>query len=297
MTRSIPACAGEPPSRVSLTCWTTVYPRVCGGTVSAVSSFSTLAGLSPRVRGNLEGHVGERHGVGSIPACAGEPVKALSWEHHEPVIPAVRGTRCLMLRRQRCSGLSPRVRGNRVLEPAVYEARRSIPACAGEPPLWSAAQLLGLGLSPRVRGNQRDAVSTYGRDRSIPACAGEPRCALAVQSRSRVYPRVCGGTADLLPKGERIYGLSPRVRGNLIQPLPAPAGVGSIPACAGEPVAGQLVNTQDKVYPRVCGEPAPRRWRRWVRTVYPRVCGGTSYRTTSPGMAVGLSPRVRGTLF
>ena len=50
--RSIPAWAGEP-IPVSGEKWIiTVYPRVGGGTVSAVASRETEAGLSPRGRGN-----------------------------------------------------------------------------------------------------------------------------------------------------------------------------------------------------------------------------------------------------
>ena len=71
--RSIPACAGEPPSRSMTPRVATVYPRVCGGTRVSRRGRGTAEGLSPRVRGNppLAGRVviGRR----SIPACAGEP--------------------------------------------------------------------------------------------------------------------------------------------------------------------------------------------------------------------------------
>ena len=70
--RSIPACAGEPPSlcgkrgaatvypRVcggtsvvpSPTVTVVVYPRVCGGTISSCGLVALNRGLSPRVRGN-----------------------------------------------------------------------------------------------------------------------------------------------------------------------------------------------------------------------------------------------------
>ena len=51
--RSIPACAGEPVALVILNPSGLVYPRVCGGTVSATATRFSIAGLSPRVRGNL----------------------------------------------------------------------------------------------------------------------------------------------------------------------------------------------------------------------------------------------------
>ena len=54
--------------------YTRVYPRVCGGTRPTRSLMSSSLGLSPRVRGNLR--IARRRGwsVGSIPACAGEPL-------------------------------------------------------------------------------------------------------------------------------------------------------------------------------------------------------------------------------
>ena len=71
--RSIPACAGEPPTPCMPTSNPRVYPRVCGGTGALVRVGQQVEGLSPRVRGNpsyeRDGAAGER----SIPACAGEP--------------------------------------------------------------------------------------------------------------------------------------------------------------------------------------------------------------------------------
>ena len=94
---------------------------------------------------------------------------------------------------------------------------------------------LSTGLSPRVRGNRCSVPDCVGAKRSIPACAGEPSFRLRRSSTSRVYPRVCGGTAVALSRMNSKTGLSPRVRGN-------PCGIaadlydeGSIPACAGEP--------------------------------------------------------------
>ena len=51
--RSIPACAGEPPSCPSSAWERWVYPRVCGGTGLTISAKAFVGGLSPRVRGNL----------------------------------------------------------------------------------------------------------------------------------------------------------------------------------------------------------------------------------------------------
>ena len=97
---------------------------------------------------------------------------------------------------------------------------------------------------------------------------------LRMRGLRRVYPRVCGGTADprsYVPFG---LGLSPRVRGNRSGVRLAGDGAGSIPACAGEP------------------SPAPPGLHR--RGVYPRVCGGTANTDDAKHTMYGLSPRVRG---
>ena len=52
MTRSIPACAGEPRTGISRSRRARVYPRVCGGTSRRRCRRSWRGGLSPRVRGN-----------------------------------------------------------------------------------------------------------------------------------------------------------------------------------------------------------------------------------------------------
>ena len=87
---------------------------------------------------------------------------------------------------------------------------------------------------------------------------------------------MCGGTEGTRHRTYAEAGLSPRVRGNRVLSGSFWGGVGSIPACAGEPLArmddGALLG------------------------VYPRVCGGTAIRATSRPTSSGLSPRVRGNL-
>ena len=103
-SRSIPACAGEPiPDQLLLMSISArVYPRVCGGTSSLQEPRHRTCddGLSPRVRGNPQTFAGRsitnrtgvyprvcggtlwaqgqfgRHATRSIPACAGEPIRA-----------------------------------------------------------------------------------------------------------------------------------------------------------------------------------------------------------------------------
>ena len=70
---SIPARAGEPPSRRLTSIPPTVYPRACGGTVIHAAVVYSSHGLSPRVRGNLLAARRGRRRDRSIPARAGEP--------------------------------------------------------------------------------------------------------------------------------------------------------------------------------------------------------------------------------
>ena len=192
------------------------------------------------------------------------------------------------------TGLSPRVRGNRVNVPIDGSEAGSIPACAGEPPAFAEHRAAAgvyprvcggtpdgkqhgtgaHGLSPRVRGNPVAPHRDQAGGGSIPACAGEPSSVLMTGGASRVYPRVCGGTASTAPTASLTAGLSPRVRGNLTARTTSWPSWGSIPACAGEPVSQSKPNAQ--------------------KTVYPRVCGGTSQPPLELHLPHGLSPRVRG---
>ncbi len=272
--RSIPACAGEPDQHTHILHIRRVYPRVCGGTSISFSRMATVWGLSPRVRGTSKAsdNVPNRRGLS----------------------PRVRGNRLLMQHHFQGERSIPRVRGNREDDDGTGKPAGSIPACAGEPrwcghsaPRWSvyprvcggtvSGGVIGhpwAGLSPRVRGNQGRQASPPVVSRSIPACAGEPHRAIYPVSLAEVYPRVCGGTCLHGAKQDRVDGLSPRVRGNLIQPCRANTGARSIPACAGEPAGGVAYGAPGEVYPRVCG--------------------GTASMSLAHDFGGGLSPRVRG---
>ena len=234
LPRSIPACAGEPSRKRGSTCCVRVYPRVCGGTVFKASTYPAGVGLSPRVRGNRRLLTDTLHPLGSIPACAGEPGRHETYQQSETVYPRV------------CGG-------------TIMPSRPL--------PLWG-------GLSPRVRGNRFIHAAQRSAAGSIPACAGEPFVCTSSHVRTRVYPRVCGGTIARWRFLAWLRGLSPRVRGNPGTVVDCRGDGRSIPACAGEP---------HRNLPRL---PA--------LTVYPRVCGGTAREGTGTGTARGLSPRVRG---
>ena len=129
---SIPAHAGEPASAVARMTVKGVYPRVCGGTLWAVSHCLRGRGLSPRMRGNRTGPQVPPWITGSIPAYAGEPP--------------------LPCRRRSLHRVYPRVCGG-TIQPDYME-------------------LSLMGLSPRMRGNPPAGHRSHGRPGSIPAYAG-----------------------------------------------------------------------------------------------------------------------------
>ena len=95
-----------------------------------------------------------------------------------------------------------------------------------------------MGLSPRVRGNPSYSPCLASLSRSIPACTGEPEEATNKFISEEVYPRVYGGTINRINLTIASWGLSPRVRGNLLRVKERHALSRSIPACTGEPAAG-----------------------------------------------------------
>ena len=231
----------------------------------------------------------------SIPAYAGEPCCRHPANRPSAVYPRVcGGTQGMEIVRIKWRGLSPRMRGNQVIQQQSRHTVGSIPAYAGEPAFcWltsetsevyprvcggthldCAAHLAGQGLSPRMRGNRSVGLPSAVHWWSIPAYAGEPAPS-AHRPRSRwVYPRVCGGTPGDFAEQLVENGLSPRMRGNPRLLLPPALFSGSIPAYAGEPLT----------FPYVCK----------MGWVYPRVCGGTGRVFEEIIRQSGLSPRMRG---
>ena len=88
---SIPAYAGEPSRGLLDVFRDWVYPRVRGGARKVGRSISVEKGLSPRTRGSLNRGEIDRHGAGSIPAYAGEPMRFVSHDQISWVYPRVRG--------------------------------------------------------------------------------------------------------------------------------------------------------------------------------------------------------------
>ena len=230
---TIPACAGEPGPRNSDIYAKRDYPRVCGGTGAETAHPAARAGLSPRVLGNPTHDRRHPHSARTIPACAGEPLERRDRSLLEEDYPRV------------CGGTS----GGANPPLPVRDYPR---VCGG-----TAADALGLslnqGLSPRVRGNPGDAGALSLGGGTIPACAGEPAGRWRRRPIRWDYPRVCGGTVMPHHGLHRVYGLSPRVRGNPGRHPARDGGCGTIPACAGEPRTGTCPRPRTRDYPRVCG--------------------------------------------
>ena len=192
-------------------------------------------GLSPRTRGNPFHCLTRFPGTGSIPAYTGEPRDHQVAGDHDGVYPRVHGgTQGEDATGYVDHGLSPRTRGNPLFATPYQSFMRSIPAYTGEPtppalnrkphpvyprvhggttvPVSSTHQTTGL--SPRTRGNPCKWHWPLSVTGSIPAYTGEPAVLCQSVGRSRVYPRVHGGTKILWIRFTSPQGLSPRTRGN-----------------------------------------------------------------------------------
>ena len=211
-------------------------------------------------------------------------------------------------------GLSPPVRGNPSGVGGVARIGRSIPACAGEPSIIAPSRyvirvyprlcggtesrnsypFIQQGLSPPVRGNRIRWHNWGEQGGSIPACAGEPDVTLPGRIKTRVYPRLCGGTRCDLTRAHQDKGLSPPVRGNPPTSRPRRGIIRSIPACAGEPVDFNIGLEGSKVYPRLCGGTRKGHdFRVYIRGLSPPV-RGNRVRFVCSGIFVGSIPACAG---
>ncbi len=147
------------------------------------------------MRGSLDLNEGYSGVIRSIPACAGEPLALDAIRTLDEVDPRVCGGATVRyVRLPDGNGRSPRVRGSPLPGRVQVAIPRSIPACAGEPPVCEMSHSLAtvdprvcggaysfpdgltpaMGRSPRVRGSPFEEGHVLFVSRSIPACAGEP---------------------------------------------------------------------------------------------------------------------------
>ena len=174
-----------------------VYPRLRGGSLGASQQLLYAYGLSPPTRGIPRTPARTTARRGSIPAYAGDP---------ETILWTTFGKR-----------VYPRLRGGSPIQPRKAEQ--------------------GTGLSPPTRGILAGSAREDVVKGSIPAYAGDPRIQNAVSSKTRVYPRLRGGSPRTTDYYQYSEGLSPPTRGILerrVRPLQLD---GSIPAYAGDPTS------------------------------------------------------------
>ena len=125
-----------------------------------------------------------------------------------------------------------------------------------------------------MRGHLKaDRVKVDGNG-SIPADAGPPAGSWSAITRTGVYPRGCGATRCQIMTGKASHGLSPRMRGHLVEGAVGFQKRRSIPADAGPPTSMPGLYSAEGVYPRGCG--------------------ATEHRKSMPSCLQGLSPRMRG---
>ncbi len=191
---SIPAAAGDGVPLDLFGGRCRVYPRWCGGRSPRTPSWGSRTGLSPLVRGTGLAGCSEGRRAGSIPAGAGD-----GWS---------------------CARSSPRCR--------VYPRW-----CGGR---WFGGRVLRsvMGLSPLVRGTESPVQPAGSLDGSIPAGAGDGERPPAQKGSGGVYPRWCGGRVRGSRALAKFSGLSPLVRGTVLDPRMTHAARGSIPAGAGD---------------------------------------------------------------
>ncbi len=189
------------------------YPRSRGGTLTPPQAQPSQHGLSPLARGNPVALIWSRWITGTIPARAGEPVRAL----HAFLF----------------TGDYPRSRGGTV--GPKYHVRGNE------------------GLSPLARGNPKGIAVVEAIDGTIPARAGEPVRGTTFSSAARDYPRSRGGTPGPLSPPAITQGLSPLARGNLSSKPDDAAPEGTIPARAGEPSTPSESTSGCRDYPRSRG--------------------------------------------
>ena len=133
----------------------------------------------------------------------------------------------------------------------------------------------GWGSSPRVQGTPERSRWRQRRHGIISACAGNTPRRSRRGATSWDHPRVCGEHCMSPSVTAACMGSSPRVRGTLLRDCGRDDRTGIIPACAGNTLIGRGALPRSGDHPRVCGE-----HRVAVDIIQ---------------IALGSSPRVRGT--
>ena len=151
-------------------------------------------GLSPRIRGNPSPLVVGQSLIGSIPAHTGKPTSPSRMNSRKWVYPRAYGeTTPVLTKVNGDAGLSPRIRGNRVVDAFNFLICGSIPAHTGKP---------------------AGGLYHHHVGRVYPRAYGETKPDSIVSERARgLSPRIRGNSGSGGASRPR-PGLSPRIRGN-----------------------------------------------------------------------------------
>ncbi len=149
------------------------------------------------------------------------------------------------------------------------------PRACGEHASAAAPAQSRRGSSPRLRGTRDDLPSSARPHRFIPAPAGNTMAHRPSRPAPPVHPRACG--EHTLVVGPRILhgGSSPRLRGTHRSLPSLLSGRRFIPAPAGNTCSRRRASRRRSVHPRACGEHMTMNRRQQL--------------------AIGSSPRLRGT--
>jgi len=218
---------------------------------------------------------GDDRAVGSSPRLRGTLVKAGIKDADRAVHPRACGERVVtMCGLLAIHGSSPRLRGTHVDEYLVRQAKRFIPAPAGNASAaWRRAAPAAVhpracgeressircafclaGSSPRLRGTPRFFAIHRGQGRFIPAPAGNARAGGMRSGGRSVHPRACGERRKTRAILNTPNGSSPRLRGTRWPARPSSCKGRFIPAPAGNASRLKVTAMDLAVHPRACGE-------------------------------------------
>ena len=274
--RFIPAHAGNSARPPPAGCANAVHPRARGEQNPFTVKFNSGAGSSPRTRGTAGDAVDDATKQRFIPAHAGNRPALTGSEKQIAVHPRARGEQpSVSITSSSSTGSSPRTRGTETVQYQRRRQGRFIPAHAGNS-ARASSMCWAISVHPRARGEQ-----AIKRRWSHSPCGSSPRTrGTGVRSRhtacsSRFIPAHAGNRSKHTCTVNPLPGSSPRTRGTGHR-APARKTAGRfIPAHAGNRETVAMSVNSAVVHPRARGEQAQR--------------GGVH------ALAVGSSPRTRGT--
>ena len=315
--RDHPRVCGEHPSYMSRGRYEVGSSPRMRGTLTILSRPNDLIGIIPAYAGNTERHYQRRVAGRDHPRVCGE-----HWCFWNPRIalwgssPRMRGTHLLHLLPFPEEGIIPAYAGNTSTPSETPLAHRDHPRVCGEHPRYFLGVTEDMGSSPRMRGTPLRCRPCMRRTGIIPAYAGNTIFRSTRHLDCRDHPRVCGEHSRSSSMRAKRGGSSPRMRGTLSVGRAVCRGFGIIPAYAGNTTAENAAD-HDLLgsSPRMRGTPPvghPRcrtmgiipayagNTRRWWNARsptrdHPRVCGEHLRTLLSTCVALGSSPRMRGT--